>query len=368
MTAGALYLADGTSWPATTVGAEACAVGEAVFTTGMTGYQESLTDPSFYGQLLCFTAPMIGNYGVEASAQESPGVQARALLCHEARNAAPSGRRGLLDWLREQGVVALAEIDTRALVRHLRDRGAMLAVAVGDGRSEAEARALLAAEPPMTGRSLADAVSGLIEGDGAGRRCHVVVVDYGTKASIVHLLEQAGASVEVVRHDASAAEILALDPDGVLLANGPGDPGAMDAHASEVRGPDRQRTTGLRHLPRPPAGRPGARARDVQAAVRPPRREPPGARARDRPRARHEPEPRLRGARARPRARRPRSTSRTSRSTTTRSRGCASAAGRSGACSSTPRRRPGPHDARIELERFVDVCARVHAERARVEA
>jgi carbamoyl-phosphate synthase small subunit len=112
----------------------------------------------------------------------------------------------------------------------------MLAVAVGDGRSEADARALLAAEPAMTGRSLADAVSGLIDGDPAGRRCRVVVVDYGTKASIVHLLEQAGASVEVVRHDASAVEILALDPDGVLLANGPGDPGAMDSHAAEVRG------------------------------------------------------------------------------------------------------------------------------------
>jgi carbamoyl-phosphate synthase small subunit len=236
MTAGALYLADGTSWPATSVGAEACAVGEAVFTTGMTGYQESLTDPSFYGQLLCFTAPMIGNYGVEAEAAESTGPQVRALLCHEARNAAPAGRRGLLDWLREQGVVVLAELDTRALVRHIRDRGAMLAVAVGDGRSEAAARALLADEPPMSGRSLADAVSGLIEGDTAGARCRIVVVDYGTKASIVHLLEQAGASVEVVRHDASAAEILALEPDGVLLANGPGDPGAMDAQAGEVRG------------------------------------------------------------------------------------------------------------------------------------
>jgi carbamoyl-phosphate synthase small subunit len=235
VTAGALYLADGTSWPATSVGAEACAVGEAVFTTGMTGYQESLTDPSFYGQLLCFTAPMIGNYGVELGAAESPGAQVRAMLVHEARNAVPAGRRGLLDWLREQGVVVLAGLDTRALVRHIRDQGAMLAVAVGDGRSEAEARALIAGEPPMSGRSLADAVSGLIDGDTTGTRCRIVVVDYGTKASIVHLLEQAGASVEVVRHDASASEILALEPDGVLLANGPGDPGAMDAQAGEVR-------------------------------------------------------------------------------------------------------------------------------------
>jgi carbamoyl-phosphate synthase small subunit len=142
----------------------------------------------------------------------------------------------MLDWLTEQGVVALAGIDTRALVRHIRDQGAMLAVAVGDGRSEAEARALIAGEPPMTGRSLSDAVTGLIDGDQRGERCRIVVVDYGTKASIVHLLEQAGAAVEVVRADASAAEILRLEPDGVLLANGPGDPGAMDAETDEVRG------------------------------------------------------------------------------------------------------------------------------------
>ena len=366
VTAGALYLADGTSWPATTVGAEACAVGEAVFTTGMTGYQESLTDPSFYGQLLCFTAPMIGNYGVEESALESPGVQARALLCHEARNAAPSGRRGLLDWLREQGIVALAEIDTRALVRHLRDRGAMLAVAVGDGRSESEARALLAAEPPMTGRSLADAVSGLIEGDGAGRRCHVVVVDYGTKASIVHLLEQAGASVEVVRHDASAAEILALEPDGVLLANGPGDPGAMDAHASEVRG--------LIDSGRPVFGiclghQLVGRALGLETF-----KLPFGHRG-----ANH---PVLERATGRVLV-------------TSQNHGFAVREPVSGAPSEIdvthvslydntveglklrgrpvwsmqfhPEASPGPHDARIELERFVEVCARVR-ERARVEA
>ena len=93
----------------------------------MTGYQESLTDPSFYGQMLCFTAPMIGNYGVEGDGRGvAEAVQVRALLCREARNAAPPGRRGLLDWLTANGVVVLAEIDTRALVRHLRDRGAML--------------------------------------------------------------------------------------------------------------------------------------------------------------------------------------------------------------------------------------------------
>ena len=236
MRPGALHLADGTSWPGISVGADACAVGEAVFTTTMTGYQEALTDPSFAGQLLVFTAPMIGNYGVEPDVSESRRVQPRALICHEARDYAPAGRRGLLGWLREAGVVALAELDTRALVRHLRDRGAMAAVAVGDGGGEQAARALLAAEPPMSGRLLAGEVSGELEGGAPDApRCRVVLVDYGAKASILRLVEQAGADVRVVPHDASAEEILALDPDGVLLANGPGDPGAMPAHVAEVR-------------------------------------------------------------------------------------------------------------------------------------
>jgi carbamoyl-phosphate synthase small subunit len=163
-------------------------------------------------------------------------VQPTALLCHEARNAAPNGRTGLLDWLRAEGVVALAGIDTRALVRHLRDRGAMLGVACGEGVSREEALALLADEPPMAGRLLADEVSGELDGlPQEGARCHVVVLDYGAKASIVRLLEEAGALVTVLPHDATASEIDALAPDGVLLANGPGDPGSMDQHVAEVR-------------------------------------------------------------------------------------------------------------------------------------
>ena len=231
----ALYLADGTAWPGLSVGAPGLAVGEAVFGTSMTGYQESLTDPSFARQLLAFTAPMIGNYGIEPEASESRRPQVAGMLCHEARNARPNAAAGLLDWLCEHGVVALAEIDTRALVRHLRERGSMLGVVCGNGATREQALAALAAEPPMEGRLLAAAVSGQIAGERPGSACRVVVIDYGAKASIVHLLEDAGAAVTVVPHDATAAEVLALEPDGVLLANGPGDPGAMDAHVGEVR-------------------------------------------------------------------------------------------------------------------------------------
>jgi carbamoyl-phosphate synthase small subunit len=236
MTEVGLYLADGTAWPGVSVGAPGAAVGEAVFTTAMTGYQEALTDPSFACQILTFTAPMIGNYGVEDAAAESRRVQPTALICHEARNYAPNGRRGLLDWLRGEGIVALSGLDTRALVRHLRDRGAMLAVACGEGVSRDEALEKLAAEPPMAGRLLAGEVSGELGGrPQTNSRCHVVVLDYGAKASIVRLLEQAGASVTVLPHDATAAQVDALAPDGVLLANGPGDPGSMDSHVAEVR-------------------------------------------------------------------------------------------------------------------------------------
>jgi carbamoyl-phosphate synthase small subunit len=202
----------------------------------MTGYQEALTDPSFARQILTFTAPMIGNYGVEDAASESTRVQATAMICHEARNYAPNDRTGLLDWLRAQGIVALSGLDTRALVRHLRDRGAMLAVACGEGVGRGEALALLADEPPMAGRLLADEVSGMLDGvPQSGARCHVVVLDYGAKSSIVRLLEQAGANVTVLPHDATAAQVDELQPDGVLLANGPGDPGSMHAHVAEVR-------------------------------------------------------------------------------------------------------------------------------------
>jgi carbamoyl-phosphate synthase small subunit len=233
---GVLLLADGTRWPATSVGAPGAAVGEVVFTTAMTGYAEALTDPSYHGQLLLFTAPMIGNYGVETDALESGRVQPRAMLCHELRGAAPSGRVPLDRWLIEAGVVALAELDTRALVRHLRDQGSMTGVACGTGADEAAAADLLSTEPTMAGRSLAADVSGELSApDRVAARCRVVLVDYGAKRNMVRLLEAAGAEVEVVPHDVTAEEILAREPDGVLLGSGPGDPAAMNPHVEEIR-------------------------------------------------------------------------------------------------------------------------------------
>src|SRR5438445_10964073 len=150
---GFLALEDGTVFRGDSVGAEGFAVGEAVFTTAMTGYQEIVTDPSFAEQLICFTAPMVGNYGVAEGRSESSAVHSRAVLMREARGPAWT------DWLHERGVVALSGVDTRSLVLKLREAGALRGVVVaGDGSVE-QAVAVARAQPPMAGRALGASVS-----------------------------------------------------------------------------------------------------------------------------------------------------------------------------------------------------------------
>ncbi len=231
-----LLLEDGRSFAGAAAGPPGLAIGEVVFTTAMTGYQEALTDPSFAAQILTFTAPMIGNYGVEEGVGESDAVQAAALVCRAARNAAPPGRTGLLDWLASSEVPAIEEIDTRALVRHLRERGAMLGAVVTDGTPLREAAERIAAAPQMAGQDLTGGVSRPRRELAAvgEERCRVTLIDYGAKDSIARLLAEAGAHVTVLPHDASAEDVRASEPDGILLANGPGDPGAMDAHVARI--------------------------------------------------------------------------------------------------------------------------------------
>ena len=205
-----LLLEDGELFPGDSVGAEGVALGEAVFATAMTGYQELVTDPSYAGQILCFTAPMVGNYGVAPERSESADAQVAAVVMREARGPAWT------DWLAEHDVVALTGIDTRALVLHLREHGAMRA---GINATLEEIRAL----PEMAGRALAAEVSTADpyvandEGD-----VRVAVVDYGCKRSIVRRLAAAGAAVTLYPHGVDADELAAHD--GVVLSNGPGDP------------------------------------------------------------------------------------------------------------------------------------------------
>jgi carbamoyl-phosphate synthase small subunit len=235
---GYLLLEDGVRLDGDGLGAEGQVVGEVVFTTAMTGYQEAVTDPSFAGQILTFTAPMIGNYGVEADEAESDRVQVRAVVCREARDAAPGGRTGFVTWLEQAGVPVLTGVDTRRLVRHLRERGAMRGAVVTDATEHDEAAAAIAAAPSMDGQSLAAGVSRERREHAPLRaaRARVTVIDYGAKDSIVRLLAEAGAHVTVLPHDADAAAVAATDPDGVLLANGPGDPAAMGGHVGRVAG------------------------------------------------------------------------------------------------------------------------------------
>ena len=224
---GFLALEDGTVFPGESVGAEGVAFGEAVFTTAMTGYQETVTDPSFAEQLICFTAPMVGNYGVAAGRAESPGAHAKAVLMREARGPEWTS------WLAEKGIVALTGIDTRSLVLRLRDRGAMRAVATTT-LDAAEALDAVRARPAMAGTALVAQVSTpepYVYCDAGSVR--VAVVDYGCKRSILRRLAGAGAHVTVFPHDVEADALAAHD--AVLLSNGPGDPEPLRAEAETVR-------------------------------------------------------------------------------------------------------------------------------------
>ena len=214
------------------------AVGEIVFTTGMTGYQESITDPSFAGQLIAFTYPHIGNYGASAQAMESQRAWARAAIMREAcnREDAPSAERGWLDWLADCGVQAITGVDTRALVMRIRQAGAMRGGVFDGSIPEARARELIEAEPPMAGQDLARVVTperASRHGDGDGPR--IAVIDTGIKASMVRELLARGARVTLHPCTSSAAELLAEDPDAVFLANGPGDPAALGYIVETVR-------------------------------------------------------------------------------------------------------------------------------------
>jgi carbamoyl-phosphate synthase small subunit len=234
-----VLLEDGARWDGEACAAPGPAVGEIVFTTGMSGYQESVTDPSFAGQLITFTYPHIGNYGVSEEAMESDRVHARAAIMRAAinRDDAPGAERGWLDWLADCGVPGITGVDTRALVRHIRDRGAMRGGVFPGDMEEGEAHELLASEPPMADRDLARDVSPsepiVLDPDALGPR--VVAIDTGIKASIVRNWRARGVRLELHPCTATASELRAREPDAVFLANGPGDPAALGYVVDTVR-------------------------------------------------------------------------------------------------------------------------------------
>ena len=238
MQPGYLLLEDGTRLDGELCGAtDTDATGEVVFNTSMTGYQEAVTDPSYAGQIITFTYPLIGNYGVGAEAMESDRVHARAVVMREAKNAedAAAAEGGWLDWLDDCGVPAITGVDTRSLVRRIRDAGAMRGGIFPAELPEAEARERVGAEPEMAGADLARGVTPgePIEFDGSGP--HIVAMDTGIKLSILRQFRARDARLTLLPCTAGPGEVLDRDPDLVFLANGPGDPAALGYVVDTVR-------------------------------------------------------------------------------------------------------------------------------------
>ncbi|MCG6118002.1 MAG: glutamine-hydrolyzing carbamoyl-phosphate synthase small subunit [Aquimonas sp.] len=247
-----LALADGTVYTGVSVGASGCTVGEVVFNTAMTGYQEILTDPSYARQLVTLTYPHIGNTGCNEIDDESGSVFAAGLVIREEPTPASNWRSqvDLPAWLQARGVVAIAGIDTRALTRRLRDSGAQSGcILAGEAASAEEAVRRAREFSGLKGMDLAKVVSvaapyawsqgrydldrqAFIE---AEPRFHVVAYDFGVKRNILRMLAERGCRLTVVPAQTSAEEVLGMEPDGVFLSNGPGDPAPCDYAIAAIR-------------------------------------------------------------------------------------------------------------------------------------
>jgi carbamoyl-phosphate synthase small subunit len=233
-----VLLEDGERFDGEAVGAPGPVTGEVVFTTGMSGYQESMSDPSFARQLITFTTAHVGNYGVSADAMESDRIHAAGAIMREAVNAtdAPGAEQGWLDWLAAAGVPGIAGVDTRALVRHIRSEGAMRGGIFPSSISPADAMDRVRAEPSMVGRDLAREVT-LSEPRtyGEGGDLRIVALDTGIKRSIIRQFVARGVQLELYPCTTPVDELLANDPDGFFLVPGPGDPAALDYLVATIR-------------------------------------------------------------------------------------------------------------------------------------
>jgi carbamoyl-phosphate synthase small subunit len=246
-----LALADGTVFHGESIGADGLSAGEVVFNTAMTGYQEILTDPSYCRQIVTLTYPHIGNTGVNPEDVESDRVYAAGLVIRDLPLLLSNWRstQDLTGYLRDQGVAAIAGIDTRKLTRILREKGAQNGCLMAGRLDEGEALAQARAFPGLAGMDLAKVVScrapyewseatwKLGSGYGAPGRAkyHVVAFDYGIKRNIMRMLVQRGCRLTVLPAQSSAKEVLALKPDGVFLSNGPGDPEPCDYAIRAIR-------------------------------------------------------------------------------------------------------------------------------------
>ncbi len=237
----ALVLEDGAAFEGWSFAGEGEVAGEVVFTTSMVGYQETITDPSYRGQILTFTYPLIGNYGIIPGDEESRKVQAAAVIVREytPHHSNWASEKSLAELLGETGVLGVEGIDTRALTRHIRDKGAMRAVISTVDHDPDSLREKANAHPEMVGLDLASTVSELTEptlmpafGE---ETCRVVALDYGVKGSIYDELRSRGATVLATPGSVSAEDLLEFEPDGIFLSNGPGDPAALQEAVDKLK-------------------------------------------------------------------------------------------------------------------------------------
>jgi len=247
-----LVLEDGTTFEGTSFGAEGEVTGEAIFNTAMTGYQEVLTDPSYKGQMVAMTYPLIGNYGTNPSDVESRSIFLQALIIKEL-SAIPSNFRSkwtLDQYLKDGGIMGIQGVDTRALTRHIRIQGAMKGILSTKDLDSASLTKKAKDSPGLIGRDLVKEVTcdkeyewrmdnwdfGLtIQKPKGKRKFSVIAYDFGIKYNILRLLEMYGCKVTVVPAKTKAKYVLSKDPDGIFLSNGPGDPAAVSYAIEEVR-------------------------------------------------------------------------------------------------------------------------------------
>lgn len=235
-----LLLEDGRRFEGTGFGAPGPALGEVVFNTAMTGYQEILTDPSYSGQMVCMTYPLIGNYGVNEEDEESRGPKASGFIVREVSEHFSSWRSSgsLQNYLSRHGVVAISEIDTRALTRHIRAEGAMRGAIAPADLPEAALLERILGHPRMEGLDLTRGVSTTASYEVPAEteeRFHVVAYDFGVKATSPAQLAQRGCRVTVIPADTSADEVVGMAPDGLFVSNGPGDPAAVDSATETIQ-------------------------------------------------------------------------------------------------------------------------------------
>jgi carbamoyl-phosphate synthase small subunit len=234
-----LLLEDGKVFEGRAAGKIGTTTGEICFNTGMTGYQEIFTDPSYYGQIVVMTNPHIGNYGIEESEVESNSIKIAGLICKKFNQnfSRKRAQQGLQQYFEASGTVAICELDTRAIVRYIRDKGAMNCIISSETTDVAELQKQLAKVPSMAGLELSSKVSTqkayTLGNPEASYK--VAVMDFGAKTNILRCLMERDCYLKVFPQKATLEEILQFQPDGIMLSNGPGDPGAMPEESQLVK-------------------------------------------------------------------------------------------------------------------------------------